>query len=399
MLNYQLFFLEDLIKQHIRPQIQSKTSPDKSFFSSTVSELEIGKKRILNSLIDSLFNLKNEETIELYIQLHQHNLVALLNLISEDLKDGDIENISQTATWINLYKHIHHTLREILTFIEEKFVKYLDINCKVPAYYLNTAQDTFQKDLQIIEEKGKQAGCDEKLLDVILGFGKNYVVKGRHNRTTYHNLHYLKEVLKRVSELFLSHFAEDSINEKLQDLLFYLNFNTLDYFDYCTETIKNTVNDLPTFREKLDHLYLIKKRANQTPAKPGFIHSKLHPNLQNMLKTWLDEEIKYFKEKELLAAGKILISEELNRWKGFKIITSFSVPQLGNFLRLLVESEVFLNVNKSEILDFFSYFFTSVKQENISAGSLRANFYKDDASVSKAVRDILLTLVNNSRKG
>lgn len=81
-----------------------------------------------------------------------------------------------------------------------------------------------------------------------------------------------------------------------------------------------------------------------------------------MIKTWITEEIKYLKEKELLAAGKNLLPEELIRWKDFRVITNFSLPQIGNFLRLLVESGIFLNTNKSELVDFFSKFFTSVKK-------------------------------------
>jgi hypothetical protein len=75
------------------------------------------------------------------------------------------------------------------------------------------------------------------------------------------------------------------------------------------------------------------------------------------------------------------------------------VPQLGNFLRLLMESGFYLNKNRTEVLDFFSHFFTTVKQDSVSPGSLRSNFYKDNAAVSKTVRDILTDLVKFSHKG
>ena len=53
----------------------------------------------------------------------------------------------------------------------------------------------------------------------------------------------------------------------------------------------------------------------------------------------------------------------------------------------------------AEVLDFFSYFFTSVKQDSISPNSLRNSFYNDNAAVSRSVREILMQLVNRSHKG
>lgn len=398
MLKYQLFFFEDLIKKDIRPKAQSKTAPDKAFFSSIISELEIEKEQTLNGFLHTFLSSGKEEALELYVQLHQQNLVTLLNLIAEDLNGQETDDITPAITWNNLYKQIYRTLRDILSFIEEKFTRYLDTNCNVPTYYMNAVSAIFQKDLLYIEERGKQIGCETGLLTVILNFGNLQLAKRAPNTPTYHTVFYLKELLTRVSDLLSTHAHENTVDEKLHELLLYLNFNSLDFFFHYTRTIKREINDLSTFGEKLNHLYLLQKRTNQTPAKPGFICSNMHPGLQEMIKTWIAEEIKYLKEKELFAAGRNLIPEELIRWKDFKVITSLSVPQLGNFLRLLIENEIFLNTNKSELIEFFSCFFTSLKQDNISSGSLRANFYKDDASVSKAVREVLLDLINRSRK-
>jgi hypothetical protein len=64
-----------------------------------------------------------------------------------------------------------------------------------------------------------------------------------------------------------------------------------------------------------------------------------------------------------------------------------------------MESGFYLNKNRTEVLDFFFHFFTTVKQDSVSPGSLRSNFYKDNAAVSKTVRDILTDLVKFSHKG
>ncbi len=72
---------------------------------------------------------------------------------------------------------------------------------------------------------------------------------------------------------------------------------------------------------------------------------------------------------------------------------------MGYCIKLLCDTGMFTNLNKTELLDFFSEFFASVKQPQISARSLRKNFYNDDASAAAGVRDILINLLNQSKKG
>jgi len=218
MLKYQLFFFEDLIKQDIRPKSQSKTAPDKTFFSSIISELEIEKEQTLNGFLHTFLSSGKDDALELYVQLHQQNLVTLLNLIAEDLNGQETDDITPAITWNNLYKQIYRTLRDILSFIEEKFTRYLDTNCNVPAYYMNAVSAIFQKDLLYIEERGKQIGCEAGLLTVILNFGNLQLSKRAPNTPTYHTVFYLKELLTRVSDLLLTHADENTVNEKLHEL-------------------------------------------------------------------------------------------------------------------------------------------------------------------------------------
>jgi len=152
------------------------------------------------------------------VQLHQQNLVTLLNLIAEDLNGQETDDITPAITWNNLYKQIYRTLRDILSFIEEKFTRYLDTNCNVPAYYMNAVSAIFQKDLLYIEERGKQIGCEAGLLTVILNFGNLQLSKRAPNTPTYHTVFYLKELLTRVSDLLLTHADENTVNEKLHEL-------------------------------------------------------------------------------------------------------------------------------------------------------------------------------------
>lgn len=401
MYKYQLTFFEKLIKQDLLQLIQSRPQPDKAFSAFTLSQVKEEKEQVLQNFAQYLFHLSDEKSVEWYIRMHQFRSVELIDLAAVYLSNEDMKNINNVTTantWSDLCKHVYHNLSSILTFLEREFPRYLDTDCKIPISYLFLAQYNFARDLQFIEEECSRLGLNEQLSRIILQLFKGFNKLQADDIVTYHQLFYLRELMKRISILLRSTGVEANIDERIQDLFLYLNFNTYAYYSYCTESIAKEIDELPTREEKLDRLEWLQKRVNQTPAKPGFIYSRLHPGLHEQLKKWLTEEIRYLKQKEQFDRGGHLPGE-LARWKGFKVLTLLSVPQLGHMIRLLVDNSILVNTNKSELLDFFSFFFASTKQDNISAGSLRTNFYKDDASVAKAVRDILLLLVNHSRKG
>ncbi|PSL42374.1 hypothetical protein CLV51_11312 [Chitinophaga niastensis] len=400
--HYQLSFFEKLIRVDLKQASLKQKQPDKNFFSYTTTDVISQKDNMLHGFGKYLYDLGNKKQVGWYIQMHQHQLVLLMDQTAGYLSEADIISINMLSpeiTWINLYKIIYRNLAELLSFLEREFTRYLDVDCKIPVSYLLSAQNGFVQEVETIKEDFVKAGTDEELLAIVfLPFHEFLEAEHIGCFISYHQLFYLRELQKKLRTLLGNHRAGLDLTEKLKDLLQYLNFNSVHYFRYWTEIVNREIEELPTIREKLDRLIFMQKRISQAAIKPGFIFSKLHSTLQGQLQSWLSDEIVYQKEKESLLSGGN-IPDELSRWKDFKVQTVFSVSQLGNIIRLLLDSGLYLNKNKTELLDFFSYFFTTVKQDSVSSGSLRSNFYKDNAAVSKAVREILMGLVNHSHKG
>lgn len=399
--HYQLSFFEKLIRVDLKHQALKLKQPDKNFFTFTTSDVISQKEKMLQGFGQYLYDLGNSAQVGWYIQMHQHHLVLLMDQTAAFLPEAYKVNItvpSDEITWANLFKIIYCNLAELLLFVEREFFRYLDVDCKIPVIYLLSAQDGLVSELQSLQDDFTKHGIEVELLSIILLPLRDFL-KAEHVScsVSYHQLFYLREFRKKLRMLLENQKAEADLTDKLEDLLHYLNFNNIHYFRYWAKSVTKDIEQLPTIREKLDLLIFLQKKISQTAIKPGFIFSNVHPPLQHQLQSWLAEEIVYQKEKESLLK-KSDIADELSRWKDFKVITVFSVPQLGNIIKLLLDSGLYLNKNKTELLDFFSYFFTTVKQDNVSSGSLRSNFYKDNAAVSKAVREILMDLVNHSHK-
>lgn len=400
--SYQLSYFEKLIRIDLKKASTEQKEPARSVFDSILSDTLQEKNSMLECFGRYLYDLGKRKQVAWYISMHQHQLVLLMDQMAIYLPEDDLiscEVSLMETTWLNLYKHIYTALKELLLFLESQFTRYLDINCKIPSSYLIVAKNWFSVDWDDLQETFDDVVSDKDLLSIVFQPIANFLnADSTDESISYRRLYFLKELKRKLAELLKIRREDAYLTDKLKDLLLYLNFNNVQYIDYWTAIVTGEIEELSTIREKLDRLIFLQKKVSQALTKPGFVFNTLDASLQNQLLSWLTDEILYYKEKGQLA-GNCHTSDELARWKDFKVLTAFSVPQLGNIIKLLMENGLYLNKNKTEVLDFFSHFFATVKQDTVSAGSLRSNFYKDNAAVSKAVRDILMDLVNVSRKG
>ncbi|WP_343745076.1 hypothetical protein [Chitinophaga sp.] len=399
---YPLSFFEKFIHVDLQQASHKRKHPDEQFFTQAVDDIVNEKNNILERTGRYLYDLRKKKQVGWFIQHCQQHLVILMELVAANMTEENLLDTSiSTAkkTWTDLYKIIYLNLAELLAYFERKFGKYLDIDCKVPPSYLLTAQAKFQKDVAILKDGFISSGVDEQLQQVVF---MPFLELTKNNHTaspiTYQQLHYLTEMNKRLFQLLDASGDKSDFPEKLHELLLFINFNNIHYFEYWVSMITVQLKGYPTIREKLEQLMYLQKKISQATLKPAYVFNSMRPPLQNKMQSWLAEEIVYYKEISATSGGGHL-PDELARWKDFKIQTIFSVSQIGHILKLLLDSGIYVNKNRAEVLDFFSFFFTSVKQDSISPGSLRNNFYNDNAAVSRSVRDILMQLVNQSHKG
>jgi|GEM_PF-3198118 len=397
---YPLSFFEKFINVDLQQASTERKHPDEQFYTQAVKDIINEKSKILECTGKHLYDLRKEKQIGWFIQQNQRHLVILMDQVATGLPaESLVDDVMPKGknTWLNLYKIIYLHLAELLAYLERKFERYLDINCKVPPSYLLKAQAKFREDVALLKAGFLSSGVDEQLQNVVF-MPFLQLTKNNHigSLITYRQLHYLTEMNKRLFQLLDASGEQAVFPQKLHDLLLFINFNNVHYFEYWCIMTTAELTTFPTFREKLERLMFLQKKISQATQKPSFVYNSQRPPLQHKMQSWLAEEIVYHKEINATSGGAHL-PEELSRWKDFKVQTVFSVSQIGHILKLLLDSGIYVNKNRAEVLDFFSYFFTSVKQDRISSNSLRNNFYTDSAAVSESVRTILTQLINLSK--
>jgi hypothetical protein len=265
--HYQLSYFEKLIHVDLKQATSKQKEPDSTFFTLSVSDIISNKNSMLQSFNQYLCDLGKRKQVDWYISMHQHQLVLLMEEMATCLPEADLicQQVSLTeATWLNLYKIIYCNLSELLLFLERKFERYLDIDCRLPFSYLITAKTTLFQDINLLRERFEVTAVDKHLLSIVFQPFTDFIKADRSDFSiSYRQLYFLKEMRKQLFEL-LDGRAED-LTERLKKVLHYLNFNSVQYFDYWTEAINAEIENLPTIREKLGQAYLSSKEG-----EPGY---------------------------------------------------------------------------------------------------------------------------------
>lgn len=180
-------------------------------------------------------------------------------------------------------------------------------------------------------------------------------------------------------------------------LMFYLNFNTFYFLTFATNKISKEVKELSILVHQVERLSFWVKLLNQNQVKPGFALKHDRPSIQEQLSTWLSEELHFIEKKKQLTL-MLQPSGPLGKAERFKVNTILSVPQLAYSIRLLKEAGIITNQNQTELIRFFSQYFSTPRNKNLSSESLRIKYYNNDRSSVRFVQEILDKLMEHTKK-
>ncbi|MFY0255923.1 hypothetical protein ACDQ55_18430 [Chitinophaga sp. 30R24] len=397
---YQLSYFEKLIRIELKTRFQQHKKPEANYLNQILDEATRQKDWFIQEFSRQLYDLGKRKQAR-HLQNHQHQLIQLMDLTTEHLDTDDILSRTDAPpddSWRYLYRFLYSILAEILSFIERQYPQHMDIDCKIPDAYLYLARESYVAAMMLLQEKSEDGEVEALLIPILIQPFEDFLeIEHPGQFISYSHLYYLTKLSSRIRQILDSCHSE-TITESIELELHALNFNSPAYLQYWTDRASKEIEQLPSSRDRLNRLIFLQKKIAQTRTKPGISLNRLHDSLRNQLLCWISAEIAYQKEREVISLSIHSIGE-LDRWKDFKVQTGFSVPQMGAMLKLLFDSGYYLNKNKTELLDFFSFFFTSAKQDVVSSQSLRSHFYKDSAAVSRAVQEILGELLDISQKG
>lgn len=343
---------------------------------------------------NKVFESNDERKIERYIQGHQKELIDLTNKVL-DLLGTEVDKSQGSAKdpLIILYRG----LEELLTFIERYFSRYFDQDGFVPENYKMIAVTDFSEWLLITKPMLEERMTDKRLLKLCMHPIEKFVSRS-NEAITFQKLIFLKQLVKEITAVVNMNTTGKEFNEKLRLLLLYLDYNSLRAYQYAIDYIVVYVNEATTMPQRIDRLAYALKCVNQAQVKPGFSFYPEYATIKAQLTVWVGEEFKFAEQRKQLSLSFATDAKGLAVEKGVKIRTTFSVPQLAYFVRLLVEIGIIRNRNVTQLTDFLARIVVTQGTEEISGGSLYKSFYKVEEAARKKIGEFAIEMFNRTRK-
>lgn len=122
------------------------------------SEIE----NIRRHLIASLFNLEKQSDVESLVQNYQSVIIRLL----DDVYTYHLDQAENDSA-LELYSAIITPLSDILSFIENYFAKYFNIDQKVPSHYWVINSENLRAQLSKLHVQFKAQSADLRLITIV----------------------------------------------------------------------------------------------------------------------------------------------------------------------------------------------------------------------------------------
>ena len=380
-----------IIKQQCKIEEVSK---ENRFFLYCFQTVFNGNSLIKASLNNKFFSLKKREEIELFIHRKQYAIQnlsnALITVIDPNIPE-DIYTFSADYTKMDCLKIIFLYLEKLLVFIEKEYHTYLNVNNKVPYRSILVKELEIENKLNFVKSCLVDCNLDDNLFKLAYQpLLKIATIKIQQN-ITYNEFYYC---IDYINELHI-HFQKikKGISESMiKDWLFELNFNSLDFFDYQIEEITANLESMDSDIEKTDWLFHLLKKFNQSRGENFRKFNQKLPTIKYQLISWVEEEIEYFSRKKKLGINSNTIT--YNTDSKIKIQTNLSVAQLTYFFKILMIVKIIVHKNNAEIFRFIADNFNTKSSSQISADSVKNNFYNADTNSKLKIRPYIIELLN-----
>lgn len=395
-MQYQLKILEELV--------EFKLSPKKLEFSITTEVLEEvlscaqSEQIRIKQAILKIINIQNDEVgNKCFIQKHQRGLISMLDAIMKfiDVSFVEIKNnrIDTPKELIGVQKAVYIIIEDILNFIGNRYFKYCDLGTRIPEKYKYLCLKEWETVITEIEKSTLL--LNHRLIEIGLGPIRKYLVN-KKLVLTYSRVLYYKELLRVIVDV-LKVENEEKFDKELIKALVFVNFNSINFAQYCIKIIKSELEIRTKIVEKLEWLAWCLKKINQTPIRGSMVLVKDNPSIKELITQWILEEICFLEKKYQLQA-QLERNENFITDTNIKIVTDLSVAQLACFIRLLVEIGAIKNRNKDEMIRFYSDFFMSKQSENVAFGSFRSKYYGINESSKEYIKEMIIKMLNELRK-
>lgn len=370
--SYPLEWLDSLILSTLNPRKMNVGG-------ISMNEIPIISEKVLKEteniqiqLKDEIFALRKKSQIRFLVRKYHSTLLFLLDNVVQNQEDHQFKNSGLSVISSTLIS----CLDELVFFLENRFSTFIDLDQPVSITYLMVSRNDLKLKLDLLVKKIAAIAVDPDIVEIVLSTLYGFVNSAKSHRITYREILYRKELIKQLGVLEQSQ-KQTCVYSTLHQLLIYMNFNSVAYMNYFSESIVKTIDSVADAAERLDKLLFLFKEFSQLHSTETIVLDATHQNLKKALSNWFVHEIAYLQKKIDLAGTATALGKNQSPIESneSKIECALSTDQIGLILRASDEARIVKAKSMSHVFKSIVPHLSTPFKKDLSYHSVRIKSY------------------------
>lgn len=243
-----------------------------------LEEVKAQKLSITAHLKGLADDAETKERITRDVQEYQFQMILWLEILHKYQQHSD-------DSLIAFYQELEDMLQGILMGLEQHFSQYLAIDYQLPYSYVGIVSRQMEERITQMKIFLRKRNVEEPLLDVMFSPMLNH--KGN---LTFRMVMYYRRLLFLLNDH--GSLSNEEYIDQLHYILYEYNFNSSEYFIYCTTLMRKKLKGFRSIREKRACLSWYEKELKSLPESETVLNEMQSPIRGRML-NWLREEKQY----------------------------------------------------------------------------------------------------------
>lgn len=259
------------------------------------------------------------------------------------------------------YNAVEEMLQAVLVAMEQHFSGFLQPGLLLPLSYAARARQQLQPRLKAAERELKKCGLDPDLLELVLAPVKHFTGDA-DVRPCFHELHWYRELLGQLlTAASFESVPAEQFNLEMHFLLVHLNFNSAEYFLYCTSRMRRWLRQFSDMQGRVNTLtWCIREIRNIPPFRDGKGFQLNGFPIKDQLAAWLEEERIFIRTLMETMAQPPAASPEEEKMRAF-----LTLPQVALMARVYMEEGI---IRSTSVQQLFSTVANMLQLKKTDAG-------------------------------
>lgn len=393
---YPLEWFDCLIVQELNARSGALQSITIAESKELVAHILKESCRIQIQIKEEVFSIRKKRQFRHLVRKYHSSFIYLLDCSIENqqhecFREPHLRIIG--ATVINV-------LEDLMTFVENRFYKYLSLDVRVPITYQIVSKREILSKLEVLKKSiYKVPSSAEEPLQLVIAKLYQKLTSEYTHKSTYREIVYRKELLNALANDALP-VVKSTIYSAADEILIAFNFNCKEYSTYLKNKVLKQLDHYTTIGDKFATILRIHKEFGQLNCKPKRMFDPQEPHLKEVLYTWFQHEIRYM-EQQLKTKEEAVIVTTPQRDvaiidSNLKMECDLSCDQIALILRAADESRVVKARSMSQVFKSIVPYLSTPFKKELSYQSVRSKSYnaedRDKAVAIKTLEKMIIKI-------